>query len=606
LELASGSFQPGTVCVAALFAAGTQSNELLHFEVPLGEQGLQGVTSQTISQGAIFALSPQIVQYQGRMYLSFVEDLQLKIARRAAMGSGPWQVITASGNPVFYSSDLTVSENGLILAGFDATDNDIKLFASSDGVNFDFSRSVTAPEGVIFGAIRGSKRFSLAADPEASTNCVLYEEVFSTRTRVRVNCEDVNAQASSLFPAQAQTVFDVALSDDHALVSQGPESDNHMRLAVQEGDFLASFSDREDNKFQLFTFSVSEQGLALHTDSPLTKGTSAQVSPESQPLLVGTQTLAPSSGVFYSQDFRFLEGEELPDAVGIFPRDEGGHLVFLDTGAVVDAEIHNIPPPFSMVGGVTALTQVMPVPGVSGGPQVAVAYRGGSLNLAVITFLFDLFFPQIADGGGLFSQIILYALDRSADTHASLILKDDDGQPLTVDLNEESVQGELAAVVPAGGLRRFKTDGQGELTVGSVTVSSDRPLAGVILFGGAFGVAGVGASTGFQPGFVAPMETNVAEGTNTGIAVMNLENQEFNLDLKLCDADDNPVAEAQIKLPGSGHFAKFVNEFEWDKVIDFSSFQGTLKVLAPGRITATVLQTRKNFTQLATMPVTGL
>ncbi len=51
-----------------------------------------------------------------------------------------------------------------------------------------------------------------------------------------------------------------------------------------------------------------------------------------------------------------------------------------------------------------------------------------------------------------------------------------------------------------------------------VTVPSDIELAGVILFGGSVGVAGVGASEVLRRGFGAPLESNAEDGINTGIA----------------------------------------------------------------------------------------
>ena len=114
----------------------------------------------------------------------------------------------------------------------------------------------------------------------------------------------------------------------------------------------------------------------------------------------------------------------------------------------------------------------------------------------------------------------------------------------------------------------------------------------------------MGSSEALDNGFRAPMETNSAGSINTGIAVMNLENDQLTLDLQLCDRDDNPVASAQISLAAMGQLAKFVTEFNWDKAADFSDFEGTLKVTGDGRIAATVIQTRP--TQFATMPVSAL
>ena len=75
---------------------------------------------------------------------------------------------------------------------------------------------------------------------------------------------------------------------------------------------------------------------------------------------------------------------------------------------------------------------------------------GNSLDLVTFTIPSNLYFAQFADGGGLFSQIILYALQNERDTKALISLKGIGGQPQTVDLNGEDVEGELEVMIPAG------------------------------------------------------------------------------------------------------------------------------------------------------------
>ena len=215
----------------------------------------------------------------------------------------------------------------------------------------------------------------------------------------------------------------------------------------------------------------------------------------------------------------------------------------------------------------------------------------------------ELYFAQFGDGAGLFSQIILFNLDPDMEATVTMIFKDNDGNPLSVDLNGELVTGEKTVVIPAGGLRSFKTAGQGDLLDGTATVISDKEVAGVILFGGTSGLAGVGSSAGQSGGFTAPMETNSASGINTGIAVMNLEESAVNLNLQLCDREGVVLANAPAVLPGMGHLATFVSDFEWSTAVDFSDFEGTLKVTADGLIAATAIQTRPG--QFATLPVVG-
>ncbi len=216
-----------------------------------------------------------------------------------------------------------------------------------------------------------------------------------------------------------------------------------------------------------------------------------------------------------------------------------------------------------------------------------------------------LYFAQFADGtvgnSSIFSGILLMNLDSSQSANANLSLRKSDGTAMTVDLNGESVAGEKSLVLPAGALRNLETDGKGTLAVGTVTVTCDKPLAGVVVFGGPVGLASVGSSQTLDQGFTAPMEASDNPKVSTGIAVMNLENSAVKLNLQLLDLDGKLLATAQEGLVPMGQIALFVHEFEWDVQIDFSKFRGRLDVTADGLIAATVIQTRPG--QFATMPV---
>ena len=72
----------------------------------------------------------------------------------------------------------------------------------------------------------------------------------------------------------------------------------------------------------------------------------------------------------------------------------------------------------------------------------------------------------------------------------------------------------------------------------------------------------------------------------------NLENSEATVDLTLCDPGGDVLATAQVMLAAMGHLAQFVDEFQWDANVDFSNFQGLLKVTASESVAATVIQTR--------------
>jgi hypothetical protein len=214
-----------------------------------------------------------------------------------------------------------------------------------------------------------------------------------------------------------------------------------------------------------------------------------------------------------------------------------------------------------------------------------------------------LYFAQFADGAGALScQILLLNLSDEEAANVQIALRNDPGEPLTVDLGGEQVVGQTQVEIGPSALRVLATDGEGELVEGSVTATSDQPLAGVIIFAGPdVGAAGVGSSLELAEGFVAPMETDEASGINTGVALMSLEAEEMTIDAELLAAAGSLLATAQLRLAGAGHEALFVTDFQWNSPIDFSSFEGLLRVRAGGRTAATVIQTRPG--QFATMPV---
>ncbi|HEY3128912.1 MAG TPA: SBBP repeat-containing protein [Acidobacteriota bacterium] len=247
----------------------------------------------------------------------------------------------------------------------------------------------------------------------------------------------------------------------------------------------------------------------------------------------------------------------------------------------------------------------------AGGPDFSLPSRADSKG-AFASPDNNLYFAHFGNGAAgvaqIFSQIVLFNLDPAAPVNASVSIRDDLGNPLAVNLNGELITGLKSLTIPPGGLRVLKTNAQGPISVGSVTVSPDRPLVGVLVFGGSFGVAGVGSSQALDNGFVAPMETSSSQGISTGVALMNLEGRDIGAELKLLDSGGNVVATARLDgkdlLKSNGHSARFIQEFIWSPAVDFSSFVGLLKVIPAGRIAATVLQVRPN--QFATMPVAAI
>ncbi|MBI4447062.1 MAG: hypothetical protein HY645_14300 [Acidobacteria bacterium] len=209
-----------------------------------------------------------------------------------------------------------------------------------------------------------------------------------------------------------------------------------------------------------------------------------------------------------------------------------------------------------------------------------------------------------AGAAQLFSQIILMNLTQLSAT-ARVEIRDDSGQPVTLVLNGVNVPGTTSVALPPLGTHILKTESSGAIAQGSVTVDANAQVAGVLLFGGTVGVAGVGASEPALKRFVAPVETNTAEGISTGIAFMNLGAAEAVVNLFLFNTEGQLVSTATLpagSLKARGHLAAFVNQFPWSPPVDFANFRGKLVASVSSPVAATVLQTRPN--QFATLPVT--
>lgn len=220
----------------------------------------------------------------------------------------------------------------------------------------------------------------------------------------------------------------------------------------------------------------------------------------------------------------------------------------------------------------------------------------------------EVYFAQFGDGEGLlFSQILLLNRAQESQTGIRIYFRDPEGNPLPVDLNGVDVAGEMGGSLAPAGVAALQTDGVGELSVGSVTVESDWPVDGVILFGGIVGLAGVGQSIPLQKGFTTPVETRQGRSAltvRTGIAVMNLNTGPTTLTILLRNHLGQELAQANKKIAKGGQLAVYIDELDWSAIVDFSSFKGSVTVTADGSLAATAIQTRPG--QFATLPVVPL
>ena len=217
----------------------------------------------------------------------------------------------------------------------------------------------------------------------------------------------------------------------------------------------------------------------------------------------------------------------------------------------------------------------------------------------------SLLFPQFADGNHagspISSEVTLVNLDPLTEGVAMLEINDDDGEPMTVDLGGQVVEGRKEVFIAPGGSVRIGTDGLGPLQVGSVRVHSDVRLAGFVLYRSSEGVAGVAASDSLVR-FVSPVKTG--PGIDSGIALMSVGMGASQITLQLRDRGGATVATAELFLSARGQTAKRIGELDWQPPMDLTDFSGTLEVNGTQAFAATAIRTTPG--EYATLPVAEL
>ncbi len=220
-----------------------------------------------------------------------------------------------------------------------------------------------------------------------------------------------------------------------------------------------------------------------------------------------------------------------------------------------------------------------------------------------------------AEGTTVVSEVLLTNSSESSPSHATVSILGDDGTPLPLDLTVTGDPGtaetqpqtsELDVTVAPLGAVRIATDGVGEVVTGSVMVTFDNPLGGVVRFNlNPNGTAGVGASQ-LVRGFITPVRHSAI---NTGVAVSNPGDEQVGLTLRLRGTDGQQVQGGlrTLALAPGEHLAQFINELFTNA--DLTDFEGTLTVTTGSLnalLVATALELGPQPGQFTTLPVTPI
>jgi len=109
---------------------------------------------------------------------------------------------------------------------------------------------------------------------------------------------------------------------------------------------------------------------------------------------------------------------------------------------------------------------------------------------------------------------------------------------------------------------------------------------------GGYSEAGIASSRGWVSAFT-DIENQSDSHTETALALVNTEDAQVNLTVRLSNNKGEWVQTKYLKLEPHAHRARFVSEIFDD--LDLQDFSGTMRIGASGRVTGVVVRTRDGF-----------
>jgi hypothetical protein len=177
------------------------------------------------------------------------------------------------------------------------------------------------------------------------------------------------------------------------------------------------------------------------------------------------------------------------------------------------------------------------------------------------------YFPQLADGGGYTTSIVLSNTSSTTEAGTAAIL-DDDGNPLSVRVAGGATGSSFNYSIPAGGVFVLQTDG-----------SPDSPRTGWVKITPDSGnTAPVGAGVfSYSPGGILVTESGIpsspaatrarvyvdkANGHDTGLAIGNPGASPITITMQAFQSNGSSagIPQAALNIPANGHRSRFVGE----------------------------------------------
>ncbi len=241
------------------------------------------------------------------------------------------------------------------------------------------------------------------------------------------------------------------------------------------------------------------------------------------------------------------------------------------------------------------------------GQNIPVSFSGGNLIVqGGIVNPKELFFSQVADGGGYYTNFILVN-PGSQEIVALLELFKPDGTALHFHLNG-NVDNVFAVPIKAKGMASLRSANTGAATqVGWARVRCAQAVGGSIIYAAVAAGGSVLEEAGLDPSSPTSsffLSVDTRRGSLAGLAVANPNSATANLTLSLYDQAGFLLNQRTESLAGGGQWARMVEQLFPAQATALSSFTGTIQVSAVGAtVFGTTLRFTGNLSVFASIPV---
>jgi len=224
------------------------------------------------------------------------------------------------------------------------------------------------------------------------------------------------------------------------------------------------------------------------------------------------------------------------------------------------------------------------------------------------------YFPQLADGGGETTSLILLNTSNVVET-GTLQIFDDNGNPLVVNQVAGTSGSTFRYSIQNGGVFRFQTDGSPtDTNVGWVQLTPDAgtstPIgAGVFSYNpGNFLVTESGIPTALSTTH-ARIYVDLSGGHDTGLAIANPANTNAGITIAAFQSDGVTgigTSQGPLQLPANGHGAHFANEFVTGLPAGFTGVLDISSSTPFAALTMRSLYNERNDFLVATFPIADM